>query len=110
MGDREYRPWIIKHLDITKSYWVLYCYDEADKLHMIRVHKSPRSAKWLSEIIGKPYYEWVSETELRDLNISVEAIITVWVAPKEIAGQEDFDGFRVNGEWYIFELSYSIFK
>lgn len=110
MGDREYRPWIFKHLEITENYWTLNCYDEADGLHMIRVHKSPRSAKWLSEIIGKPYYEWVAESELRNLNIPVEAVICVWKTPEEIAGQEEFRGFRINGEMYIFELSYSIFR
>lgn len=110
MGDREYRPWILKHLEITESYWILNCYDEADKLHMIRVHKSPRSAKWLSEIIGKSYHEWIAESELCDLNIPIEAIICVWKAPKEIAGQEEFRGFHINGEIYLFELSYSIFK
>lgn len=110
MGDREYRPWILKHLEITENYWVLNCYNEADELHMIRVHKSPRSAKWLSEIICKPCHEWVAERELRNLNIPVEAIIVVWKVPEWIAGQEEFHGFRINGETYIFETSYSIFK
>lgn len=109
MGDREYRPWILKHLEITESYWTLNCYDEANELHMIRVHKSPRSAKWLSEIIGKSYHEWVAERELCDLNIPIEAVICVWEAPEEIAGQEEFRGFRINGKIYFFELSYSIF-
>lgn len=110
MGDREYRPWLIKHLEITQNYWVLNCYDEADKLRMIRVHKSPRSAKWLSEIIGKPCHEWVAESELLNLNIPVEAVIYIWKAFEKITGQEEFFGFRINDETYIFETSYSIFK
>lgn len=44
------------------------------------------------------------------MNIPIEVVICVWKVPEEIAGQEEFRGFRINGEMYIFELSYSIFK
>lgn len=110
MNDREYRPWLIHRLEIIENYWVLYCITEKDDLFTVRVHKSVCSAKWLSEIIRKSPYDWLDKSELRDIDIPVEAIISVWKAPDETTGKEEFEGFRINGEVYTFELSYSIFK
>lgn len=110
MGDREYRPWIIEQIFSGKHHWTLYCKDETGAQKHIQISKSVHNGIALEKMLNIPVSEWAGpHCGFTAIDMNVEAIICVWVEPKEIRGQTEFRGFRINGKYYFFETYYSIF-
>lgn len=110
MGDREYRPWIIEEVFSGAYNWTLFCRDETGVYRNINVCRNTHNALNLEKILNRNLSEWGGRMcGYTVFNIDVEAIINIWVEPVEIKGQEEFRGFRVNGKYYFFENTYSIF-
>ena len=110
MGDREYRLWIIEQIFSGTYYWTLFCRDETGTCRHIQISRSAHNCLALEKILNKPAAEWAEIYHgYTVLNMSVKAIICIWVEPEEIRGQTEFRGFYINGKYFYFETSYSIF-
>lgn len=110
MGDREYRPWIIEQVFSGTYHWTLFCKDETGTRKIIPVCKNAHNGLALEKMFNRPVSEWSgTHCGYTTLNIDAEAIICIWVEPEEIRGQTEFRGFRIDGKYYFFENSYSVF-
>ena len=71
---------------------------------------SPHNGLTLEKMLNKPISEWGGKRcAYTVLNMSVKAMICVWIEPEEIGGQEEFRDFLIDGKHYFFETSYSVF-
>ena len=110
MGDREYRPWTIEQIFSDVYYWTLFCRDETGTCRQIHISRSVHIGPTLEKMLNKPISEWGGKhCGYTILNMSVKAMICVWIEPEEIRGQEEFRGFLIDGKRYFFETSYSVF-
>jgi hypothetical protein len=110
MGDREYRTWILEQVFSGAYNWTLFCRDETGVCRHINVCRNVHNGLTLEKMLNKEISEWGGKScGYTVFNIDIEAIICIWVEPAEIKGQEEFRGFRVDGKYYFFESTYSIF-